>query len=145
MQLRQGFLLYPCGEHLAKATNAQIRERIEQVKSMIIDGFTRYAILEHCRKTWGVKRASTDNYIAAATEEIEEEFTPIREKEIAKHLARHDRLYRHSLAKKDYRTALAVDDSAVKLKGLIVDKKEVGLTDAGIDRILSATVNEMEV
>lgn len=56
-----------------KATNAEMIQRLSEVKSLLLSGQTRSEILEYVRKSgWNIVDSQVDNYIAKSTQEIKE-------------------------------------------------------------------------
>jgi hypothetical protein len=104
-----------------KPTEAEYQKRIEIIKLAIIDGKTRYMLLQYAAKNWGIKDRALDGLIARASKEIEDDYAPTKKRELGKHIARREQLFSKAKEKEDYRLALAVDDSTAKLKGLMVE------------------------
>lgn len=53
-----------------KSNKIRLENNIAQVAKMLMRGRTRSYILEHAEKHWGIKRAQTDNLMAAARERL---------------------------------------------------------------------------
>ena len=54
-----------------KATNAEIIQRLSEIRDLLLEGKTRFAILEYAGK-WNLSDSQVDNYIASATAQIKE-------------------------------------------------------------------------
>ena len=108
-----------------KSTKVEIQRRVEEVKLLIVKGYSRHAIVQHCSETYRIGIRGADKYIAQASEQIEKEFKPKAEKELYKHLARREYLFTKAIKKNDFHLALKVDDSNAKLKGLLIDQQLV--------------------
>jgi len=104
-----------------------VNSRIEKVKLLLVDGYSRYGILEYSRKEWGTSRAQTDIYISKAKQRLREEYEPRREEELAKHIARREKIYQKAMETKDYWLALKTDQSLTELLGLTSNNSVVVL------------------
>jgi hypothetical protein len=108
-----------------KSNKVEIRRRIEEVKLMLVEGYSRSEIVQFCSKDYRLGARGIDKYISKAFEEISLEFKPKAEKELVRHLARREYLFKKAINKNDLHLALKVDDSAAKLKGLLIDQAVV--------------------
>ena len=54
-----------------KSTNAEVNQRVSEIKDLLLQGQTRSAILRYAQK-WGVVDNQVDRYMATATAEIKE-------------------------------------------------------------------------
>lgn len=109
---------------MAKATQAELSVRLEQVTELLLDGHSRTHIQRASAEAWGLSTRQIDEYIRLATEEIEE----INQASIEKHLALITRnlwsIYRSTRATEPSTARMALMDIA-KLRGL--DKTELTL------------------
>ena len=96
----------------------QMEIRIQVVYEMLVDAYSRYQIVSFCKKKWDVEAREADNYIARAKEQITA-FAKDEDKQkfIDKYKTRFEKLYRMALARKDYRAAAKIADSANKVLG----------------------------
>jgi len=115
---------------MARITKAEKERRVTEVARFLLQGVGRAKILEYARGTWGTSRAQTDNYIAAATEEIKAKADTDREYEIALAKERYEFLLTKNLAKSDYREARQVVKARAELLGIEMPK-QVDLTSDG--------------
>lgn len=109
----------------AKATNAEMQRRVNEVAKMLADGATRPEILEFASKKWNIGRASIDNLIKRANEAFEEESTFVREAEFGKALRRLNTLYAKAMKVQDYRVALSVQREIHALLALPLPEKKI--------------------
>ncbi|MBE3141501.1 MAG: hypothetical protein IMZ53_13075 [Thermoplasmata archaeon] len=101
-----------------KPTSAESRERVQYVKEMIIEPYTRSEIIRYCSKEWGIGSRAVDQLMAKATAEIEIEYAPKRKAAIEQHIARREKLLRRC-KKEDSWLYLKANDSLAKLQGLL--------------------------
>jgi len=55
---------------MAKATQLQSRERQETIFNMMLDGYSRYAIVRYCSNKWHIGSRQVDKYITKINEEL---------------------------------------------------------------------------
>ena len=58
---------------MAKSTNAQTKQRIHEVFTMLVNGVTRFDIVRYAAKRWKVTSRQVDTYLARAHALIAEE------------------------------------------------------------------------
>ena len=51
---------------MAKASEHEVLTRVHEVYSLLIRGASRYRVVQHAAKTWGVSDRQADTYIAEA-------------------------------------------------------------------------------
>lgn len=51
---------------MAKSTQAQMNQRITEVKELMLNGFTRSHIIQHGSEKWGITERQVDEYITRA-------------------------------------------------------------------------------
>lgn len=123
-----------------KCGDAEMEIRISIVLDMLLSGLRRREILENIRTNdalkWDVVDSQIDNYIKAANEEIERIAERNIDKTYKKVKSRLDYLYKKSVEKEDYKTALAVNDKEAELDGLKITK-QAQVTKDGEDVDLS--------
>ncbi len=110
----------------AKATNAVILLRVEEVLAIRLDGAQLHDIRRYAsEKQWGVSDRQLERYIEWAdgllVERRQKRWSRLR----AMHLARREALYARALQAADYRTALAVLQDQAKLQDLYMDEKKL--------------------
>jgi len=108
-----------------KSTNAQILERVKEVINLLINGNSREDIVQYCTAQWKIKERQTDTYIKKAKKHIEEKV----EKEIDYNfnltILRMNNLYKKSIDKKDYKTALSIQKELAQLLQLYDTKLKI--------------------
>lgn len=72
---------------MPKTTAAEIEQRINKVFMLLLDGKTRYDILQYTATTYGINKRQTDSYIAEANALIEQEAEYIRTRHFGKAIA----------------------------------------------------------
>ena len=103
----------------AKATNAEIALRVEEVLRIRLDGAQFHDIVQYAaEKGWNLKDRQIREYMSRADDLLVERQENKRKRLVALHLARRDALYARAVNAADYRTALAIASDAAKLQGL---------------------------
>ena len=96
-----------------------------QIETWMADGYPRSNILQFVRKEeWGIANRTVDDYIGAINRRWDQNYKGALPGARARAIKKRERLYLRALKKDDVRTALAVQDSADKIAGIIVDKVE---------------------
>jgi hypothetical protein len=93
---------------MAKATNAEVEQRISKVFSMLVEGASYGEIVRHAAEKWKLSDRQTDTYIKRAKIQLSEHAQVERAEEFGKALARLSDLYKRALKLHDFRTALSV-------------------------------------
>ena len=101
-----------------KSTNYEIIQRVKLVIDFLLDGLSRYEILEYTRENWKLSRAQTDIYISRANTRIGRMANKAEQHSFDSIRVRLERQYRRSIQTKDSRLTLAVLDKMCKLYGL---------------------------
>ena len=96
-----------------KSNKHIVNQRIKEVVSMLILGYNRDLILQNTSNLWKVSDRQIDTYISKARTLIEQSV-----KKQAKAVRRYEELYRLSIEKRDYKTALSVNKELTTLQGL---------------------------
>src|SRR5687768_14689658 len=110
----------------AKADNAEVSRRVEEVLRIRLDGAQLHDIVQYASgKGWGVSDRQVPTYIQRADALLVERQDKSRRKVIALHLARRETLYARAVNAADYRTALAVLADDAKLRGLYASDREL--------------------
>ncbi len=117
---------------MPKATNGEKNQRIRAIFELLLSDTPRPDILEYARKMWGIKRASTDRYIAWASELIEAESAALQTEAFAQQLGKL-KIMRHSALKAlDSRLAFDITKELNKLLNLY-PAKESKVTNLEVD------------
>lgn len=103
----------------AKATNAEIALRVEEVLRIRLDGAQFHDIVQYAaEKGWNLKDRQIREYMSRADDLLVERQEKKRKRLLALHHARREALYARAVNTADYRTALAVLSDTAKLQGL---------------------------
>lgn len=103
---------------MPKADKSTVEQRIREVSVMLINGSSREVIVLHCSKYWSIGERQADKYIVRAKTLVEKSVSRKLEYDYAKAIRRYEDLYRLSIDKKDYKTALSVNKELTVLQGL---------------------------
>ena len=103
---------------MVKATKAQIIERIQAVKALLLDNASRGDILDLCATKFGVGESQTNEYTGRAREEIAAETEAVSLASIKWHILQRMNLYRRLNGSDQLRDALAVLKDLAELQGL---------------------------
>lgn len=106
-----------------KADNNIVRSREKEIAKLLIDGNSREDILHYTSK-WKLSDRQIDTYISRAKELVEKSVKRKIEYDYAKAVRRYEDLYKMSLERKDYKTALAVNKELTALQGLFKQQIE---------------------
>ena len=90
----------------AKATNAEMQRRVNEVALMLAEGATRPEIVQYASKKWGISERQTDTLIKRANAIFEQESSFVREAEFGKALRRLNTIFAKAMKVQDYRVAL---------------------------------------
>ena len=103
---------------MPKSDKNTIERRIKSISSMIINGNNREFIVLYCSENWNIGERQADKYISKARTLIEQSVKKQVAYDYAKAVRRYEELYRLSIEKKDYKTALSVNKELTTLQGL---------------------------
>ena len=103
---------------MQKADRNIVEQRIKDIATLLINGNSREVIVLHCSENWSIGERQADKYIARAKVLVEKSVKRKLEYDYAKAVRRYEDLYKLSLEKKDYKTALAVNKEITALQGL---------------------------
>lgn len=103
---------------LPKSDKNTIERRIKSISSMLINGNNREFIVLYCSENWNIGERQADKYISKARTLIEQSVKKQVAYDYAKAIRRYEELYRLSIEKKDYKTALSVNKELTTLQGL---------------------------
>ena len=101
-----------------KSSKHIVNQRIKEVVNMLILGYNRDLILQNTSNVWKVSDRQIDTYISKARTLIEQSVKKQVAYDYAKAVRRYEELYRLSIEKKDYKTALSVNKELTTLQGL---------------------------
>ena len=103
---------------MLKSDKNTIERRIKSISSMLITGNNREFIVLYCSENWNIGERQADKYISKARTLIEQSVKKQVAYDYAKAVRRYEELYRLSIEKKDYKTALSVNKELTTLQGL---------------------------
>jgi hypothetical protein len=76
-----------------KSTTIEIEKRVNQVYEMLLDGYSRFDIVQYCAKNYNVQPRQADYYIAEANREMKENVNIDREFEYKLAVKRGEHLF----------------------------------------------------
>ena len=103
---------------MPKSDKNTIERRIKSISSMLINGNNREFIVLYCSENWNIGERQADKYISKARTLIEQSVKKQVAYDYAKAVRRYEELYRLSIEKRDYKTALSVNKELTTLQGL---------------------------
>lgn len=103
---------------MPKSDKNTIERRIKSISLMLINGNNREFIVLYCSENWNIGERQADKYISKARTLIEQSVKKQVAYDYAKAVRRYEELYRLSIEKKDYKTALSVNKELTTLQGL---------------------------
>lgn len=103
---------------MSRTSKNIINQRVKEVSEMLVKGHNRDFILQNTSNLWNISDRQIDTYISKGRELIEKSIKRKIEYDYAKAVRRYEDLYKLSLEKKDYKTALAVNKELTTLQGL---------------------------
>lgn len=103
---------------MSKSTKNTVNQRVKIISDMLIEGQNRDFILQNTSNLWNVSDRQIDTYISKARDLIENSVKRKVEYDYAKAVRRYEDLYKLSIEKKDYKTALSVNKELTVLQGL---------------------------
>ena len=103
---------------MPKSDKNTIERRIKSISSMLINGNNREFIVLYCSENWNIGERQADKYINKARTLIKQSVKKQVAYDYAKAVRRYEELYRLSIEKKDYKTALSVNKELTTLQGL---------------------------
>jgi len=84
-----------------KATNYEIILRVTRIIDFVLDGLSRYEIVQFGSKEWGITNRQVDDYIAYANKRISRMAEKIEEQSFNRIRNRLERQYRRAIQKGD--------------------------------------------
>lgn len=127
-----------------KATKAESIQRVSEIQSLLLQGYTRSFIVQYCAK-WGIAERQVDAYIAQATINIKEVSKAGLESDLAVLISAMWDTFRRAVIANNVGEQRQTLMAIAKLKGLdetrinhvIDDKRQLaGLSDQELDSIL---------
>lgn len=109
---------------MQKADKNEVALRIKTVATMLINGVSREDIVLYSSESWEIGERQTDKYIARAKKLVEKSVKKELKYDYAKAIRRYESLYKLSIEKKDYKTALSVNKEITALQGLFKQQIE---------------------
>ena len=103
---------------MPKSDKNTMERRIKSISSMLINGNNREFIVLYCSENWNIGERQADKYISKARTLIEQSVKKQVAYDYAKAVRRYEELYRLSIEKRDYKTALSVNKELTTLQGL---------------------------
>jgi len=103
---------------MPKSDKNTMERRIKSISSMLINGNNREFIVLYCSENWNIGERQAETYISKARTLIEQSVKKQVAYDYAKAIRRYEELYRLSIEKKDYKTALSVNKELTTLQGL---------------------------
>lgn len=107
-----------------KSTQGELELRIGEVCGMLLRGCSKDEIMHHSSQIWNVGIRQTAKYIKAARERIALSVQKEIEYDYAKAVRRYEELYKLSMERKDYKTAMSVNKELTSLQGLFKQQVE---------------------
>ncbi len=101
-----------------KSTNYEIIRRVKLVIDLILDGLSRYEIVQYGSEKWKITNRQVDDYIAYATKRIDRMAEKAEQKAFNRIRVRLERQYRRSIQKDDGRLTIIILDRMCRLYGL---------------------------
>lgn len=106
-----------------KGTDAQVKERVYTVYSMLLDSYDRPTILRYGVKEWGVTERGVDCYITEANKWIDNAYKEKRYQKMYRSIARRYRLKTLAKKKGDLNLAHEIQKDIDRLEGLYPSTK----------------------
>lgn len=103
---------------MAKSTEAEIDQRVNQTYLLLLRREGRQTILQYAANKWGVGSRTADEYIARARELMREEASAERDDALAEHIALRKDLFNKAYKDKKWAIAFQICQDESKLLGL---------------------------
>ena len=101
-----------------RVSKTEMQVRIEYITDLIAQGKQRSTIVELIGPKWAITPVTARLYVRKSLSYISELLGQERMKQLGKAIVRYEYLYKECVDKKEYRTALAAQDSLSKLLSL---------------------------
>lgn len=125
-----------------KLTTVQRVQRNEEVKEMLLAGYSNQQAIKFVMEKYGNSWNSAYNAIRKVLKDISECIYKNKEDEIKFHIARRERIVRKAEMERDYRLALQADESIGKLKGLDIDRVDHTTQGRAFEIIIGPAANK---
>jgi len=109
---------------MKRSTKVTVLQRIKEVTSMLIKGYSREDILQFASKKWKVSDRQIDDYISKAKTELTDSIKKDIKYDYSKAVRRYEELFMFCMKKKDYKTALSANKELATLQGLLKTQVE---------------------
>ena len=130
---------------MAQADKATVSLRVDEVLRIRIDGAQFHDVVQYAaEKGWNLKERQIREYMRRADALLTERRDKNRRQIIARRLAQRESLYARAVNAADYRTALAILDSADKLRGLFPTEKDLRTRWCSLFRSKRSRIRELE-
>lgn len=107
-----------------KVDKSTAEQRVKTIAQMLINGCSREDIVLLCSDHWSIGERQSDKYIARARTLVEQSVKRKVEYDYAKAVRRYENLYKLSMERKDYKTAMSVNKELTALQGLFKQQIE---------------------
>lgn len=101
-----------------KASNADIKRRVNTIYRMLAKGETRAEILRYASETWGVTERTAEEYLSRATSIFNEQASKDHERQYGLAMTRLTIVFGEALDASDYQGAIAAQREINKIIGL---------------------------
>lgn len=92
--------------HTPRSTNAAREYRISAVYQLLVDGKSRWDIVQYCANEWNIGARQADNYIKQAREKIEQDCSISRQDLLAETIAGLRQIRNKAESKGQYQVAV---------------------------------------
>ena len=101
-----------------KSSQSILLQRIREISKLLINGNNRDSIIQYSSMNWNIGERQTDKYIQKARETIETSIKKSIGYDYAKAVCRYEELYKQSIDRKDYKTAVNINKELSNLQGI---------------------------
>lgn len=133
---------------MAKATKAEVMQRVEAVLRIRLDGAQFHDIRDYAsapEQNWGVSDSQLKRYVQASDKLLAERQEWNRGRHLARHLAQRQTLYARAVNAADFRTALAVLRDEAELLTLYGGADPPASGDAGGAAAIEGTADVVKL
>ena len=109
---------------MPKSSQYEVIQRVKLIGEMLIEGNSRDYIVQYSSANWQLGERQTDKYLSRARETIGQSVKREISYDYAKAVRRYEQLYKLSMDKGDYRTALTVNKELTTLQGVLKSQME---------------------
>lgn len=119
-----------------KATNAEIEERLREVRALVLGSTSYPEILRYAATRWGVSQRQTDYYLARIRDEFKAQATRDTEVNYAAAVHRLEDYIRRAIKDGDRKAELAGMRELHKLQGLHINRVDVTTNGEKIELVI---------